>query len=205
MKQVNNFDRIAIIYDSLSKLVFGNNIQKAQTAFISQIPFNSNILVLGGGTGNILKSLIKRSPQQITYLEASKRMLLRAKAQFPRESTALINFIHGNELHIPRDECYDVVITPFVLDVFRDDHLLKVMSRLNQALNENGVWLFTDFQGCNWYGRLLIKIMYRFFKMTSNIEADRLPMFNFHFQSVNKRPLEVQTFCNGLIVSVLYR
>ena len=82
MSQRFSFDRIAPIYDKLSYLIFWGNIQRAQRFFLTSIPPQAPVLVIGGGSGDILIELLNYSTlRHITYVEASTAMLNRSKAE----------------------------------------------------------------------------------------------------------------------------
>src|SRR5690606_22865871 len=83
-----NFDSIAPIYDGLSRLVFGNALQRAQTEHISLIPPNSNVLLIGGGSGWLLEQLLTYSPlAEVTYLEVSPKMLQLAQLRMSKQDS----------------------------------------------------------------------------------------------------------------------
>ena len=54
-----NFDRIAFAYDALKYLVFGGSLHQAQTFLVPFIPTCSDILIIGGGTGQIILDIVE--------------------------------------------------------------------------------------------------------------------------------------------------
>ncbi len=52
-----NYNNSAWFYDSLAGLVYGKALVKAQVYLLQYIPADSNILIVGGGTGWILMNL----------------------------------------------------------------------------------------------------------------------------------------------------
>jgi trans-aconitate methyltransferase len=80
--KLNGFDSIAGIYDVLAKLVFGQSIQRAQTHFLPNARNCTSILVLGGGTGWLLRHIRQvNAAAHIVYVDASSAMLHRARRQ----------------------------------------------------------------------------------------------------------------------------
>ena len=76
-----NYYNVAPFYDLLSHLVFGNSISQALLFLVTAIPANSSVLIIGGGTGQILEEISKKyiSGLQITYVEISKKMISLSK------------------------------------------------------------------------------------------------------------------------------
>ena len=58
---LNQFDLVAPFYDALSRLVFGDQIVKSQTHFLHQVQKDDQVLILGGGTGQIFEHAGKAS------------------------------------------------------------------------------------------------------------------------------------------------
>src|SRR5688572_11887084 len=100
--QLNTFNRIAPVYDTLKGLVFGKAIDKSQIFFIGQLPRDGNLLIIGGGSGEMLKPLLQVNPGcRIWYVEASSAMLSMARQGVSTDDRAHITFIHGTEKSIP--------------------------------------------------------------------------------------------------------
>ena len=73
-----NYNKIAPVYDLLSRLVFGGAIVNAQRLLLPGLPRGQyRVLIVGGGTGWILDELGKQRPQGITvdYVEVSEKMI----------------------------------------------------------------------------------------------------------------------------------
>lgn len=168
-----NFDRIAWIYDTLARLVFGKAIDRSQLALLNYVPRSGNLLVLGGGTGRFLPELWRQRPEvTITFIDASREMIRRAKA---RQATGQkIQFIYGTERDIP-EGTYDAVLTPFYLDLYEGEPLDHIVRVLNSHLAENGQWLVADFRDSGrWWQPILLRIMYLFFRWATGIQAAHL-------------------------------
>ncbi len=167
----NDFNLVAPVYDTLSKLVFGKKLDQAQKTFIPIIKPNSRVLIVGGGTGNILKWLPTNFNLAVDYVELSEKMLDKAKMQASNGNT--IEFYASDVLEVKG--VYDVVIANFFLDCFSHERLPEVIQKLKGRLDKGGRLIVTDFYPSeNGYQRLLLKIMHSFFRLTSRLEASAL-------------------------------
>ncbi len=180
------FDKIASVYDGLAQLVFGNSIKQAQLYFLNEIAPQSNVLILGGGTGWLLAELLKLNPTcEVWYIEASEKMLKLSKLKTNHSSR--VHFIHGTEDSIPNETKFDVVITNFYLDLFTNTALDSVLAKIQEAGKPGTLFLATDFiDRKKWWQSILLKTMYIFFHNTCKVEASRLPDWH---QQLTKRNL----------------
>lgn len=201
----NTFDNIAWIYDSLAWVVFRGNIRKAQLHFLSSIKPDSKVLVIGGGTGWLLDELDGFGKLMIIdYVEASGKMLELSKSKQPFENIE-VNFIHGTHEKIAVNSSYDVVITNFFLDVFKADSLHLVMDKLDSHLKNDGQWIMTDFVNTEkFWQKLLIRLMYTFFRISSNLEGSKLLDFDLYFKKKGLNLIEQKNSFYGMIVSRIY-
>lgn len=177
----NNYDKIAFRYDKLSQFVFGDHIKQSQISLLSFISPGDNILIVGGGTGWILEEITKlhAGGLHIVYVEASAKMLALAKAKNVAGNN--VAFVHQYIEQYQSSSTFDIVITNFLFDNFDEETATKNFNHLNTLLNKKGKWLFSDFSINNKTKvryKLLLKIMYLFFKVASNIEANRLVNMN---------------------------
>jgi ubiquinone/menaquinone biosynthesis C-methylase UbiE len=201
---LNQFNSVSAIYDLTARLFFGSTLHDAQCHFISAIPDESKILILGGGTGKFLEALLLKKPDvKVIYVEASSNMILRARSTVSDDRR--VTFVYGTQDSIPNDLKADVIITPFFLDLFTDQSLKKVIATLKSASTLNGIWIATDFsQSDRISHRLLLWVMYRFFRIASRIESKQLPAWADHLSKAG-RELEAKTFKNGFVKTVLYK
>ena len=82
----------------------------------------------------------------------------------------------GDETCLKPDESFDVIITPFVLDLFTEEYLqAALIPQLQTVLNPGGLWFVTDFVNprIGWQ-TLLLWTMIRFFRLTAGIETVEL-------------------------------
>lgn len=133
---------------------------------------------MGGGTGWLLKEILKVNRScKIHYIDASSKMIALAKAKTRNDKRVV--FIHGTEDDIPTSLKFDGVITNFYLDLFSESTLQVVVRKIRSALVPGSPWIATDFvHGTKWWQRAMLKVMYRFFKLATYIEAKRLPAWD---------------------------
>lgn len=205
----NNYDKLAWIYDLLSRFVFFKAQVNAQVDLLPYIPANSNVLIAGGGTGWILESIAKIHPTglSITYVELSKKMVALAKKKDCKNNKVL--FVQKPMEDYILSDKFDVIITAFFFDNFEEKNATAVFNQLNKSLKNNGTWLFTDFlldttNGKRWQG-LLLKMMYLFFKIVTKIEAVKLIPMEPIFKTANYQNV-FETYRYGkFIKSIVYK
>jgi tRNA (cmo5U34)-methyltransferase len=204
----SGFDRVASFYDPLAKLVFGNSLQDAQCWLLPFIPNGATLLIIGGGSGWLLKQVLRHtSPKHILYLEASEKMLQLARLQNP--ATTIVDFRHGTDADLHPHEQFDVVITPFLLDLFPDERLSQLMQRLYSVLDPSGLWLFSDFwpvqQKPPFWQKQLAKSMYLFFGLLSDVQGRQLPDYSRHFNRLGLEEQQRAGFYKGFVQSKVYQ
>jgi ubiquinone/menaquinone biosynthesis C-methylase UbiE len=206
MKSLDTFNWLAGSYDSIVKIIFGNALDSAQAAYLKDIPPNSNVLILGGGTGWNLVELIRINPSaRVWYIEASSSMIKSAKkkikATYPQ---AQIYFIHGTENSIP-ETAFDAVITNFFLDLFSPITLGKVIRKIKPFLSTNAVWLVSDFISQDKYWqKALLKLMYFFFQKTCGIESSQLPQWESELSNAGLKEMRSKMFFRSFIKSAVF-
>lgn len=209
MAAVNNFDNIAPVYDFMAGVIFGKAIQKAPQAFLDQLPPVQSILVVGGGTGKILGPLTEYFPKgEITYLEPSSKMMTRAKNRLGNCAGQIKFLTAPLEAAVLPRAGYDLIFTPFVLDLFSRKHLRQAMNILFYALKPRGYWMHSDFYvtGDNprWQ-QTLVKGMHYFFDMTVHLESKRLKDFDEYFKDYPLQLKGSRWFYFGMIQTVWYQ
>lgn len=200
----NNFNFIAPVYDSIAKLVFGKSIRASQLTFISEIKEGEKILIFGGGSGWILKELDHLGLSiKVEYVESSSRMIELAKSKGPYGNIE-VNYVLNDSYCFKRK--FDGVITAFFLDVFNQKSLDQWMINIGQMLKSDGIWLQTDFvKGRHFWQRLLLNVMYSFFKLTCGIQGSKLPDFDKYFQQLGFFKQQSKYYYGKMIEASLYR
>ncbi len=203
-----SYDAIANIYDGLAKLFIGADLRNAQVYLLESVPANARVLIAGGGTGWIIEELATIHPHGlvIDYADISDGMIALAKKR--NAGGNIIHFIQHSVLDGNGINKYDVIITPFLLDNFKEENMKQAFQALHQQLLTNGLWLYADFQIAGRYKgfqKLVLFIMYAFFRITCGIEANRLPDVAGCFAEAQYLLLKSKTFRHQFIVASVYR
>jgi tRNA (cmo5U34)-methyltransferase len=203
MSRLDGFNRIAWLYDSLAAIIFFGNIFKSQTHFLPLIPPQSNVLILGGGSGRILQALFRVNPAvKIWYVEASSSMIRQSIRRVGLNSN--IQFIHGTEADVPRDIRFDAVIAPFFFDLFEEPYLSGLVHRLLKVTNINSIWLVTDFVDHAVWHRPFLNLMYRFFNIMCGVAPRKLPDWDKALEANGLNLQQSKSFYAGFISANVY-
>lgn len=207
MDALNQFNWIASGYDRLAAMIYGKTLYESQVCFLSFIPQGCNVLVIGGGSGAVLKKLFSVNPTaRVWYIDASSRMIELASEKLSIAERQQTRFIHGTEKSIPEGVSFDAIITHFFLDLFPDMQLQYVCKQLSGRLRVEGLWLVSDFvDKGDWWQRLLLWVMYRFFSITCGIQAECLPAWEYAVSSAGAKLTRFHTFFSGFIKSTVYK
>ena len=202
----SNYDNAAWFYDSLSRLVYGKAIVKAQVYLLQHIQPNSNILIVGGGTGWILDELtcIYPSGLKITYVEISAKMMALSKQKNTGDNEVI--FINDAIENVQGLQQFDVIITPFLFDNFKLPTLKLVFEHLNDRLKPQGIWLNTDFQLTGkWWQSGMLNSMLFFFKLLCGIESTGLHEIEPYFIQSGYQMIDGKSFFNDFIISKAFK
>ena len=193
----SNFNFISPFYDFMARRFFGTSLQRAQHFHLNKIDSKNTVLILGGGTGQILGGLPKGC--KVTYLDLSSAMIKRAK----RKGRA--HFIQADFLNHSFDQKFDWIVCPFFLDCFNSQNLERVLERIHQLLEEDGRLIVTDFKVSNWRQRWISMLMVKFFRLVSHLEAMRLLPIQQLISQHGFFQIESRLFRNEFIFSDIYR
>ena len=198
-----NFNKIAPFYDDLVKLVFGDSVQNATNHYLNQIPGNSKILILGGGTGQLLDEMNHLScGSNVTYVDAAQGMVAQAKLR--KHKNISVKFLCLSVFELDQ-EPFDVIITPFFLDLFSNAELQVLSSRLKGFLPKGGYWLFSDFvTSGSIYQKLFIRFLYLLCGFACGVTSTKLPNYDIVFGNEFSL-LSDNLSSRGLITSRIYR
>ena len=172
--QKQSYDRLAKHYDFLSRLVFFKSQVRAQTKQLIYIKNCKSLLIVGDGTGWILKDLnVFTKTINITFVETSAKMIELAKKVNTHHQ---IEFIHQDIEEYNTTLKFDSVLTPFLFDNFDESKAKNVFVHINRMLLEKAFWLYTDFRlDGKWWKILLLKSMHLFFSLMKVVKVNALP------------------------------
>ena len=202
---LNRFNWIAGFYDFLARLVFGRSLYEAQCFFLKDLKSSRRVLIIGGGTGWILRELLSLNTNcEVDYIEASSKMLEKARGQISDSDKGRVKFIHGTEQDIDIDGLYDGVITNFFLDLFGAS-LDEVIQKIRGSLSRKTTWIVTDFADQQkWWHQLMLNGMYAFFRLTTGLEAKKLPDYETSLENAGIKKSKEKVFFGSFIKSAVY-
>ncbi len=213
----DGFGRLAQMYEGLEHTVFGTLLTRARSACLNDLKGAENILILGEGDGRFLVSLLSHHPRaHVTVLENSAGMLRRAQkrvqAQLPNACTR-VTWWHHDALTAPLPAAhYDAVVTLFFLDVFPEGSLETLVDRLSRSLKPGGRWFVADFAAphtlSGWvrpYSRVLVALMYAFFRFQTALPAKTVVPFQPFLQACGLEPVRTQNFRGGFVYTQVWR
>jgi len=182
-KTGRGFNRIAPIYDASVRLVFGSSIDRLQTDAIDSLTTSHHALIVGGGTGKILRACMDRAlARHYTYAELSPAMIARTKRRLSSAEHDLVTFTDNG---FKEDAvAYDLIILPFVLDCLGYDQLQQFLKELKAHLSPGGKILLIDFNQeagtpyvKSFWKEWFIRLLYQFFRRFTYIKAHQLAPF----------------------------
>lgn len=200
---MSGFDALAPVYDRLARIVFGNSIVVAQTCNLSSIPkTHGNVLIIGGGTGWLLKDLYFENPSTaIWYYDTSKRMIESAKRN---SRFSEIHFVQDHSLPMPGVR-FDAIITNFFFDMFGTDSIKDIIRRIRPHMKDSCVWLVAEFRNTHrLHQRLLLAVMYLCFRLLCRIEGSKLPAWEDAMKGLGLKRIRQNLFYGGMIQSDVY-
>ena len=208
-----SFQRVASYYDQLASLAFGNTIRQAQLHYLQVIPKGSLVIIVGGGTGWILEDLILSGLcKKITFVETAPAMLRKARDVFAHTkgtSEVEVEFVLGSETTINDNTQFDVVLTFFLLDLYPTPKATEIVQRLSVNLKKEGLWLFADFDPKSrpqkLWQRILLWLMFRFFRLTTNLSNQALPEYSSIFSNSKLEHKHSTYFYHSFIRSAVYQ
>jgi ubiquinone/menaquinone biosynthesis C-methylase UbiE len=209
-----SFDSIARHYRWLETVVFGGALQRSRTHWLDGISTPKRALIVGEGNGRFLCDLVRTHPEsEIDCVDASQRMLECARGRLARTSQGAgrnVRFVQCDIRCWAPPRSYDLVVSHFVLDCFERDDVERIVETLARAASPGAVWLLADFtlpaQGWRRAGaRVLLAVMYRFFRVTAGIAAETLVDPGSYLEKQGFVRTSRRAFCAGLVQSDLWQ
>ncbi len=174
------FDRLAPHYDWMEVVTAGGLLQRARTHWLPELADRRRVLSAGEGHGRFAGAFAQAHPAaQLTCVDASPRMLARARRRVPSSGTAVEWISASLPAWTPPARRYDAIVTCFFLDCFPPDTLGEVIATLASGASDGAAWLVVDFampgRGfAHWRARAIHAAMYGFFRMAARLPARRL-------------------------------
>jgi ubiquinone/menaquinone biosynthesis C-methylase UbiE len=194
-----NFDRVAPHYRWMERIVFGRALEECRGAHLLHVAGCERALCIGDGDGRFTRLLLQSQPQmRVDVVERSRSMIRLAR----RRSNA--TFFHGNALEFTPDDRYDLVVTHFVLDTLTDDEVSALVRRIRKSA-PGAEWLVSEFQARGAASRLLIWLMYRFFRVAAGLRVQSIPNYRTIFAQDGLSLQKRWTKWNGFLVSEVWR
>lgn len=206
---INNYDKIANYYDTLSRLVFFKSQVNAQINQLRYIQENSSVLIVGGGTGWILEEMAKvhSTGLKIVYVEISAKMITLSKAR--NYGNNEVEFINQGIETFATNQQFDVILTPFLFDNFSGERAKNVFQQLDACLKKGGYWFIVDFSlnktNGKWWKWLLLQSMYSFFKLLRIVEATNLIDMGPYFLKGNYQQVEERLYYGSFIKASVFK
>lgn len=198
-----SFNFIAPFYDRLVKLVYGNKLNIAQEHFLSSLKKDSTILIIGGGTGEIIKSIDEKvSGCHLIYLDASEKMIQLAHRNKPRFN--VVEFYQSSVFDYSSSQKVDIVITPYFFDLFSKSEILKIMKTIKPHLNPMAQWLNVDFVKAGFWQKIQLGSMYLFFKLVAGVKNTSLVEMDEIFADFDFILVKQKCFFKPRITASLY-
>jgi hypothetical protein len=175
---LNSYNKIAPIYSIISRLAFGLAIEKIQKQLIQHLPTTGNLLILGGGNGNILPLIYLRAPEiNIEYLEASSSMIKSAKLKAPKNQKII--FTHTDQFEIAKSNA-DLIYSSFFWDLFSEKDIRDNLQIIEKQLSLKPTWFVADFiinknTKFQFFRKFQMKVTILFFRIFTDYKLKTLP------------------------------
>lgn len=193
---MNNFNSLAPFYDRLKYLVFGRSLEQAGAHFLKEIRPKDSVLVLGGGTGEVLNHLLHA--RKVVFVDKSAAMIKRARSH----SFGEVEFHCADIMNLTSGVRFEWIICPFFLDSFGEHTLPVVLSRIRELMYPGAQVIITDFKPRSLHHRMLVWLMYRFFILWTKLDARDLPNFKQSLSNQGFTELKTKEFSFGVFSSI---
>jgi len=210
-----SFDALAPWYRTLETITFGNALQRARIAFLSEIGSPARALIVGEGNGRFLLELLREHGSvEVDCVDASERMLQlaeqRLKERLPNDLARVRFLQHDITSWLPAAGGYDLVVTHFFFDCFPPVQVADIVRKLSRAATRDAFWLLADFRvPTEGFDRLRARAwlatMYAFFRAAAGIEARQLVDPSPFLRAAGFALKRQNLFRHGMLKSELWR
>ncbi len=207
-----NFDFIAPYYDRLAHWVFGKQLAVSRRLLLDKIPGAIRILILGGGSGDMLFSFAERSiGAQIEYVEPSARFIKIAReawgSHYPANAPQ-VNWVASPWQKYQPEYTFDLITTDYLLDLFPEKEVEQLITKIASHLKPNGLWLYIDF--CQngktaWWWQPLRFLMYRFFALVAGVPGRKITNVRAIAERLGFEIIAEETMAKSGIEAILFR
>lgn len=205
---MNGYNLIAPYYLFFVKLVFGDLLFKAQTHFLTKKLDPAQILIVGGGSGELLSFCLNQYPTtRITYVESSSKMIELSEKRVSTQDQKRVDFKCKSIFEWDTNQKFDLVVLPFILDLFSEINCHNLLHKTKSILQKKGFIMITDFSNnSSKFQKALINFMYLIFNSVGATERASLPEFYSLFASeklsiIKKRKLG-KKYYKGLVLTL---
>jgi demethylmenaquinone methyltransferase/2-methoxy-6-polyprenyl-1,4-benzoquinol methylase len=160
--RARSYGPVAWCYDALAGLASGGAIEQSKLARLDEIEPGDRVAVAGAGTGSdaVAAALLGA---RVTAVDVAPAMLARLARRAERAECIVHTCCEDLFDHHP-DESYDVVLAPYILNVFGEKEARAVLARLVSWLRPGGRLFISDFAPASaaWSpaGRVWIKLYF---------------------------------------------
>jgi ubiquinone/menaquinone biosynthesis C-methylase UbiE len=141
-QSVYDYDRVARFYETIAAVYSLGAIPRVKSLQQREMGPGDRVLYLGVGAGEDALEAVRRG-LNVTSVDASPAMLERLSRRLERESLDAV-LIRADILEFAPDGVYQVVVANFVLNLFSQDVLDKVVARMGALLAHSGRLLVAD-------------------------------------------------------------
>lgn len=201
----NRYNFISLFYDRLS-LLLGKSYRESKYSFFDEICEGDKVLYLGGGTGENLSPILNRIGKngQLVYMDASSRMIRKAKRRVPGSLKHQILFLHQSEFSKIPFEDFNLVLTQFFMDILPDSAIQVLFQEIDKRTDNHTKWIFVDFfevKGKRW----LLSLMVVFFRIFTQYPRKNLPDYFHYFEFYGWKISQKKLFKKGFIQAWLLK
>lgn len=210
---MQGYDRLARWYWLLEKPVFRNDLQRARTAMLSELPVVHRILILGDGDGRLLAEILRlRRHVHVTSVEQSQQMLrLQRERAAQQDACDRVSFVCQDATKWDAgEETFDCVVAPFFLDCFTEAELRRHLPRWLDSVGPEGWFYHVDFvmPPAGWRrlrASFWSRVMHRFFAWQTGLSSKSLVALEPFFDPVRWSVHRTRLLNKGFLQSRLYR
>lgn len=210
-----NADGIAVYYETLERLCFGNALEERRWAFLHDAQESRYALICGGGDGRFLARLIASNPQvEVDFVECSPKMTLLAQrriAGMGHPATSRVHFFVGDIRDFaPRFRGYDLIAANFFFDCFGEQEVRNLIERVSRWTSTGTMWMISEFQATGgWLARLwksaIIRGLYLGFRVTTGLRVNKIPNYTLPLLMAGFERSREETSFGGLLHSSVWR